>query len=64
MSYENGVLKVKAAHSAQVDKDGDAKPSLKVSGQVEMELDAYEAVTEIAKKDLPFLESIIKAQKV
>lgn len=56
LKFKDGILTVTAA--TQADFDNDQKPSAKVA--VTLEVDAYEAVTEIAKKDIAFLEAIIK----
>ena len=64
VSYEAGILKVKAQLSQTVDTDGDSKASLRLAVTADLEIDAYEAVTEIAKKDLPLVEMILKTIKV
>lgn len=64
LSYENGILKVDAQFSQAVDGDADGKKSVTASATLAVEVDAYEAVTEIAKKDLPLVEMILKTIKV
>lgn len=60
VTFVKGILEVKAA--AQVDTDADGKPSLKLG--LDLELDAAEIVSEIAKKDLPWLEALVSQLKV
>lgn len=60
VKFEQGKLLIKAEHA--VDTDGDGKPSAEVS--VGLKLDAAEVVSEIAKKDLPWLEALIAQLKV
>ena len=64
IKYEAGILKVKALLEQVVDGDKDGKASLKLAITADLEIDAYEAVTEIAKKDLPLVEMILKTIKV
>lgn len=55
IKFEGGKLHVSASHT--VDTDGDGKPAGTVS--VSAELDAAEVISEVAKKDLPWLEALI-----
>ena len=55
MKFVEGKLLVEAA--AQVDSDKDQKPAL--VAKMQLEIDAAEAVSEIAKKDLPWLEALL-----
>lgn len=64
LKYEEGVLTVEANLSTQVDADKDGKPSVVVSAPIALKIDAAEAVTEIAKKDMPLIESILKNLKL
>ncbi|MFN3453436.1 MAG: hypothetical protein ACK41T_00650 [Pseudobdellovibrio sp.] len=59
IKFQDGKLFVQAA--IQGDFDNDQKPSVVL--KTELEIDAYEAVTEIAKKDIAILEMIIKQIK-
>jgi len=52
---ENGVVTVELSKGYDGDKDG--KESVKA--KLVLEIQAYELVTEIAKKDLPMLEMVI-----
>lgn len=56
---ENGIVSVEM--SAGYDGDKDGKSSVK--GSLSVEIDAYELVTEVAKKDMPMLELIMKQVK-
>lgn len=56
---ENGVISV----TANLGYDGDKDTKNSVTGSVSLEIDAYELITEVAKKDIPFLEAIIKQVK-
>lgn len=64
IKYEAGVVtaSVKLAHAVDADQDG--KPSLAVSADVNVQLDAIEVISEIAKKDYPLVEAILKSIKV
>lgn len=55
IKFENG--KIKAVAQAGLDKDQDGVQS--VALKVELEIDAVEAITEIVKKDVPFLKDIL-----
>lgn len=56
LKFENGKLIANAATSVDTDKDGVAA----LTASVVVSIDAAEAVTEIAKKDLPWLKAIIE----
>lgn len=56
LKFEGGKLLVKAAHAVDTDKDGVSA----VEAAIELKIDALEAITEIAKKDLPFLKAILE----
>jgi len=58
--FEEGKLNVSFSHA--VDADHDGKPSAEVA--VSAKLDAAEVVSEIAKKDMTWLENLIKTLKV
>lgn len=64
LKYEAGVLTVKTNVAKVVDADQDGKASLKVSADLAVEADAVEVVSEIAKKDYPLVEAILKSIKV
>jgi hypothetical protein len=57
---EQGIVTVELEGKYDGDKDG--KQSVK--GKIVLEIDAYEMVTEIAKKDYPMVELILKQLKV
>jgi hypothetical protein len=59
IKFEDGLLKVNAAYVLDVDVDG--KQSAKIAVQVE--LNPTEVISEIAKKDLPWLEAILAGIK-
>lgn len=61
---ENGIVTVKVMLEQAFDKDVDGKKSATIKLGADIELDAYELVTEIAKKDYAFLELILKQVKV
>ena len=55
VKFEQGMLLVSAGYA--VDADADGKPSAELALQAK--LNAAEVVSEIAKKDLPWLEAIL-----
>jgi len=59
-SVEDGILKVKAHYAHDGDSDG--RHSAKAG--LEVELDLYEVITEVAKKDVPWLEALLAQLKV
>jgi len=59
IKFEEGKLKVAAAYA--VNTDGDEKVAANIAVQVE--LDAAEIISEIAKKDYPWLEAILAGIK-
>ncbi len=60
ISMENGMLLVKAGIAIDSDKDGVAAGKV----QLAVELNAAEVVAEIAKKDMPLVEMILKQVKI
>jgi hypothetical protein len=64
LKYEAGILTVKASVAQVVDADKDGKASLKVTADFLAEVDAVEVISEIAKKDYPLVEAILKSIKV
>lgn len=59
VNFEKGKLEIAATQS--VDTDHDGKSAAEVS--ILVKLDAAEVVSEIAKKDLPWLEALISQIK-
>lgn len=59
VKFEAGKLLIKAG--ASIDTDKDTKAAAKVS--IDIELDPAEVISEIAKKDMPLLETILKQVK-
>lgn len=59
LKFENGKLVVRLSGAVDADKDG--KKS--VEAEASIKIDAAEAVSEIARKDLPWLEAIISQHK-
>lgn len=64
IKMENGLLTVKAVFEQSIDKDADGKKSAAFKVDAAIELDAYELVTEIAKKDYALVELILKQVKI
>ena len=60
VKFENGQLTLQASH--KVDADNDGKTSAEIS--LEVKLDAAEVISEVAKKDLPWLQALIATIKV
>jgi len=59
LKFEDGKLVVNLSGGVDADKDG--KKSIEADAVVK--IDAAEAVSEIAKKDLPWLEAVLKQVK-
>lgn len=55
MKFVDGMFVVRAAYA--VDTDADQKPAAQIA--LELKLDAAEAISEVAKTDLPWLEALI-----
>ena len=55
LKFEDGKLKIKMEAGLDGDKDG----KMAVMGSIMLDIDPVEAVTEIAKKDLPWLQALV-----
>lgn len=60
VKFEAGNLLIKAGYSVDVDNDGVQSAYV----GLDVKLNAAEVVSEIAKKDLPWLEALIATLKV
>lgn len=59
LKFEGGKLSTEI--KLVIDADVDGKPA--VQAAIQIEIDAAEAISEIAKKDLPWLEAILSQLK-
>lgn len=60
ITFEAGKLNIQVAHV--IDTDGDGKAAAEIA--VQAKLDAAEVISEIAKKDMPWLENLLASLKV
>lgn len=56
---ENGKLLAAIDLSKSVDADDDGRVALKVSAPVTVEIDLYEALNEVSKKDSALLDAVL-----
>jgi len=58
---EKGLVEV-TMQNASVDLDKDGKPS--VTAEIKVNVSVYELINEVAKKDIPFIESVLAQVKL